>query len=123
VQVFALGGFGKADDAVDTGYYATRAALAGTMTEALRHVARRGLSNEGAPALVRLISAVAARFGVVVSDKLALTAVPVLGALSGAAINTAFLAHFQRLAEGHFTLRALERRHGLAVVRRAYDEL
>src|SRR3712207_7386206 len=36
-------------------------------------------------------------------------AVPVLGAISGAAVNTLFIDHFQSLAQGHFTVRRLER--------------
>ena len=53
--------------------------------------------------------------------KLAAQAVPVLGAVGGAAVNTAFMDHFQAIARGHFTVRRLERRYGKAVVREAYE--
>ena len=49
--------------------------------------------------------------------------VPILGALSGAAVNSLFLNHFQALAQGHFTVRRLERIYGKGTVRRAYDQL
>jgi len=66
------------------------------------------------------LSQIASRFGVVVS-KVAAQAVPVLGAISGAAINALFVGHFQTLAWGHFTVRRLERIYGNGTVRMAYD--
>jgi hypothetical protein len=121
LQVFALGGFSRADDSADTGYYATRAALSGALAEALQFVSRHGVSSEGAPALVRLVAAVAARFGAVVSDKLALTALPLIGALGGATVNVLFIDHFQRVAEGHFEMRRLERKYGAQKIKAAFD--
>jgi hypothetical protein len=49
--------------------------------------------------------------------------VPILGAVGGAAINVAFMDHFQDSAEGHFTVRNLERQYGTEAVRAAYDKL
>jgi hypothetical protein len=46
-----------------------------------------------------------------------------LGAAGGAAINVAFMDHFQDMAEGHFTVRSLERKYGAEVVRAAYEKL
>ena len=69
----------------------------------------RQISSEAAPALARLIGAIGARFGMVVSQKTAAQAVPIIGAISGAAINVAFTEHFQSLARGHFVVRRLER--------------
>src|ERR671913_1659940 len=46
-----------------------------------------------------------------------------LGAIGGAAVNAAFVDHFQTLARGHFTVRRLERIYGMGTVRRAYDQL
>jgi hypothetical protein len=48
---------------------------------------------------------------------------PVLGAVGGASINVIFMNHFQRVAEGHFSIRRLERRYGADVVRRHYESL
>ena len=54
---------------------------------------------------------------------MAAQAVPVVGAMSAAALNLAFTDHFQKLAHGHFTVRRLERHYGRAVVREEYDRL
>ncbi len=122
LEVFALGGAGG-EGATETGYYAVRAALSQALSEAARHVAQHGLTREGAPALVRAVAAVAARFGVVVEQKVVLASVPFLGAVTASVINTLFIAHFQKRARGHFVVRRLEARHGYEVVRRAYQSL
>jgi hypothetical protein len=72
---------------------------------------------------VRLLAQIASRFGVVVTQKLAAQAVPVIGVLGGAAVNYAFNDHLQQIARAHFTMRKLERRYGKDVVRMAYDKL
>ncbi|MBE0614563.1 MAG: EcsC family protein [Burkholderiales bacterium] len=123
VQVLALGGGSKNDDGSETGYFATRTALAKAVSDALKHLARSSLAHQGAPAMVRLIALIAARFSVVVSEKAAAQAVPVLGAFGGAAINTVFIDHFQDMAKGHFIVRRLERAHGAAEVERTYAGL
>ncbi len=123
LEVFALGGKSRADDAVETGYYAVRATLATALADAARHIARYGLSREGAPALVRFISAVSARFGVVVSEKAAASAIPAIGALGGGAVNALFIDHFQNMARGHFKVRRLERKYGNELVEQAYRRL
>jgi hypothetical protein len=64
--------------------------LAKTVTEAARFVAERGVIKEGAPILLKFVTQVAARFGVVVTQKVAAQALPVSGALGGAAVNYAF---------------------------------
>jgi len=123
LSVFALGGRTRDDDAAESGYFAVRAGLASAVGEAAKFLAEKGMSKSGAPALVRLISVLGARFGVVVSEKAAAQAVPILGAAGGAAINTIFMAHFQDMARGHFMVRRLERVYGEEVVKNAYDTL
>lgn len=123
IQVFALGGRSKQDDGSEAGYFAARAAMAKAVSDAAAHLARKGLSDRGAPAIVRLIAQIASRFSVVVSEKAAAQAVPIVGALGGAAINTLFIDHFQNMGKGHFTVRRLERIHGPEAVRRMYDSL
>ena len=121
VQVFALGGRNGAETALnESGYFAVRAALANTMSEAAKYAAHRSLLDSSAPALVRFASQIAARFGIVVSQKVAAQAVPVIGAVGGAAVNAAFMDHFQATARAHFTVRRLERVYGKPVVRAAY---
>jgi hypothetical protein len=123
VEVFALGGDIPGEDMVETEYFAVRAALATTVADSARFILRHGLANETAPILVRLVSQIAARFGVVVSEKLAAQAFPVIGAVGGAAVNLAFVQHFQTIARGHFAVRRLERLYGADVVRFEYERL
>jgi hypothetical protein len=122
IQVLALGGKAKSDDDSESGYFATRAALAKSISEAAAHLAKEGLSQKGAPIIVRLISQVTSRFSIVVSEKAAAQAVPLVGALGGAVINSLFIDHFQDMGRGHFIVRRLERLHGPEEVRRLYDE-
>jgi hypothetical protein len=123
LQVFALGGLKGEADAANSGYFAVRGLLAKSVTEAARFIVDRGVLAEGSPVLVRVLAQIASRFGVVVTQKLAAQAVPVIGALGGAAVNYAFIDHFQEIARAHFTVRRLERRYGKDVVRMAYDKL
>lgn len=123
VQVLALGGKSPRDDAAETGYFAARAAMARAVSEAVRHAAGQGISRQGAPAIIRLITAVASRFSINVSEKAAAQAIPLVGAVGGAVINTLFIDHFQDMARGHFIVRRLERAHGPEAVRQAYRDL
>lgn len=123
LQVLALGGRSRSDDAAEVGYFAARATLARAVSEAASHIARKGLAEKSAPAVVRLVSQVASRFSIVVSEKAAAQAVPLVGAFGGAAINAVFIEHFQDMARGHFIIRRLERSHGTETVRRMYAEL
>jgi EcsC protein family len=121
VEVFALGGRAGSADASESGYFAVRSVLAKTVTEAARFVAERGVVNEGAPILLKFVTQVAARFGLVITQKVAAQALPVVGGLGGAAVNYAFIEHFQDVARGHFTVRRLERIYGKEKVRSEYD--
>ena len=98
LQVFALT---PADhEGAELGYFSTRLVL------------------QGRP-LARLMAEVAGRFGVTLSQKFALQAVPIIGAMGGATLNAAFLSHFRDLAKAHFTIRRLERTFGAEAVRQA----
>ncbi len=121
LEVFALGGGSGKDDASESGYYAVRALLARQVSEAAKYIVEKGLAEEGAPALVRLIATIASRFGVTVSQKAAASAVPVIGAAGGALINTIFIEHFQNMARGHFIMRSLERKYGADAVKMLYE--
>jgi hypothetical protein len=121
VQVFALGGRPGSAHASESGYFAVRGMLAKSVTQAARFIVERGVIEEGGPILVRFITQVASRFGVVVTQKFAAQAIPLVGALGGAAVNYAFIEHFQEVARGHFTVRRLERAYGKEAVRKAYE--
>src|ERR1700730_17210353 len=123
VEVFALGGRAGSADASESGYFAVRGMLAKTVTEAARFVAERGVIKEGAPILLKFVTQVAARFGLVVTQKVAAQALPVVGALGGAAVNYVFIEHFQEVARGHFTVRRLERLYGKDKIRTEYDQI
>ena len=123
IEVFALGARSQSDDGAETGYYATRAALARAVSEAAMFIAEKGFAEEGAPAIVRLITKVAARFSIPVSEKFAAQSVPVIGAAGGAAINLVFINHFQDMARGHFTVRRLERQYSAEVIQSEYERI
>lgn len=124
LTVFALGSpRSVADEGAETSYYGVRYALSRITTDALQYVTAHGTAGKSAPALVRFISAVAARFGVVVSQKAAAQAVPAIGAIGGALTNAVFISHFQEMARAHFTVRRLERIYGKDAVEEIYAEL
>ncbi|HEY7789103.1 MAG TPA: EcsC family protein [Vicinamibacterales bacterium] len=123
LEVFALGGRSRSDDGAETGYFAVRLALARAVSEAAEYITERGLVQEGAPAIVRLIAQISSRFGVEVSEKAAAQAMPLIGAAGGALVNILFIDHFQDVARGHFIIRRLERAHGAESVREAYGAL
>ena len=100
-----------------------RAALAQAVGQASEYVAGSAAGMAAPPALMRLVTVVAQRFGIQVTEKAAAQAVPAIGAAGGALINTLFIDHFQDMARGHFTIRRLERTYGKDVIRRAYDAL
>lgn len=123
LEVFALGGPSRQDDSTESGYFAVRSALARAVTEASKYLAEKTVVEEGAPALVRLIATIAARFQVQVSEKAAAMAVPMIGAIGGGGINLLFIDHFQDMSRGHFVVRKLERKYDQLLVRDMYERL
>jgi hypothetical protein len=107
LEVFALGGgadepWTPGEDA-DLGYWSAR------------------LMMQGRP-LVMLLSEAASTYGLRLSQKLTLQAVPLVGAAGGALVNGAFMAHYEGLARAHFVIRRIERTYGAEAVRRAAEE-
>jgi hypothetical protein len=123
IEVFALGGEGDLDDGSESGYFAIRAVLAKSVSEAGGFILKKGITDEAAPFLVKLISKVAEKFGVQVTQKMAAQSVPAIGAAGGAIINALFIDHFQDMARGHFIVRKLERIYGGDAVKIVYDSL
>ncbi|MCJ7773876.1 MAG: EcsC family protein [Desulfobacterales bacterium] len=123
IEVFAFGGRSESDDESEVGYYAIRAALTKAISDAAKYIAEKGVTKKGAPILVKLIAMIASRFGVVVSEKLAASAIPIVGAVGGALINTIFIDHFQDMARGHFIIRRLERVYGRSEVEAKYKDI
>ena len=123
LEVFALGGPPVDEQGAETDYFTVRAMLARGLIEIGDFVVDKGAIREGAPLLARFLTKIASRFGIVVSQKVAAQACAVLGAIGGAALNLAFIEHFQDVARGHFTVRRLERIYGADVVRAEYDQI
>jgi hypothetical protein len=104
LRVFGAGGPGTGDDGLDTAFIGARLSLTGA-------------------ALQRLVSQVAPRFGLVIGQKLASQAVPVLGAAAGAGTNWAFVGYYTEMAHVHFGLRAAIRLHGEEAVLGHFHEV
>jgi hypothetical protein len=122
VEVFALAS-GRSQERINLGYYATRTLLTKLAGEASAYLIQRGTVGASTPVVNSLVSEIASRFGIIVSERFAASALPVLGAVGGATINVIFMNHFQRIAQGHFIIRRLERLYGSGPVRREYEEL
>ena len=88
IQVFAAAGPMSEDDSADLAFLSTRMAL----------------SSGG---LQKLAAWVAPRLAVVLGQKIAAQAVPVIGAATGAATNYAYLNYYREMAHVHFGLRRL----------------
>ncbi|WP_231665431.1 MULTISPECIES: EcsC family protein [unclassified Pseudoalteromonas] len=58
-----------------------------------------------------------------ITQKAAAQAIPAIGAIGGAAINTLFIDHFQDMAKGHFIVRKLERKYGENAISQQYKLL
>jgi hypothetical protein len=97
LEVFAAGSPLATDDGANTSLISARLTLTG-------------------PALQKLIATVAPRLAAALGQKLAAQAVPVLGAVSGAALNAAFLRYYRELARIRFQLMRLSVQHGAEAV-------
>lgn len=123
LEVFALGGNNESDDGTESGYYAVRATLAKSISDASKYLIKNTVKDKSAPVLVKFIAKIAERFGIQVTEKAAAQAIPAIGAAGGAIINTIFMDHFQDMARGHFIVRKLERKHGKETIEKLYGEL
>ena len=103
LQVFAAGSPLADDDGVNTSFLAVRLALTGSSVQ-------------------KVIAAVAPRLAIVLGQKLTAQAVPVLGALSGAALNAAFLGYYREMARVRFGLIRLAQTHGADRVQEAFRQ-
>ena len=104
-------------------YFMTRASFVSLMKKAAATAgaisAKELLSTiekGSAPIFVRMISSVAEKFQVRVSQKFVAESVPLIGALGGGALNYAFTDFFVTAARFHFRIRALEKQYGESIV-------
>lgn len=123
LQVFALGGNSASDDLADTAYYTVRMGMAAEVKSALDFLAKSGgkLADKNAPVIVKLISKIASRFGITITEKSAAQAMPFIGGGIGVIINDIFISHYQDMAQGHFLIRRLERKYGKELVKETYE--
>lgn len=123
LEVFGLGHSGPAVAETESVYFAARTLFAQGLAQAVDIVANKGSLHGSSALALRALAPLVNRFGAVVSQKLAAQTIAVLGAVGGAAINLAFVEHFQEAARGHFAVRRLERIYGAEAVRAEYDRL
>lgn len=88
IQVFSAAGPLAGDQGSDMGFLSARVALSGKAVQSV-------------------IAKVAPRLSIVLGQKVAAQAVPVLGAIAGAATNYAYTSYYQDMAHVHFGLRKL----------------
>lgn len=93
IRVFGAGSPLEEDDGINTSFLSARLTLTG-------------------PAMQKLIASVAPKVAAALGQKLAAQAVPVLGAVTGAALNAAFLTYYAEVARIRFALLRLSETHG-----------
>lgn len=101
LRTFGSGSPAAADDGIDTSFLSARLTLTG-------------------PALQKVIATVAPKLAAALGQKLAAQTVPVLGAVSGAALNAAFLRTYREAAAIRFALMRLAEQHGAEPVLTAF---
>ena len=120
LEVFALGEKPQGKKQKGIGYYGIRAVLANEISRAAEHISAKGLSSGTSPVILKFINIIAERFGIVISQKIAVSMIPLVGALSGGMINILFIEHFQKIAKAHFTIRRLEKTYGEKHIRKIF---
>jgi EcsC protein family len=104
LAVFGFGGPLTEDDEIETGLFATRAALTGaTLAEMIKHVLPR--------------------FGINLAPKTLAQVTPLIGAAAGATINPIFVSYYQQMAHVHFRLRKFERGHDGEQVKACFERV
>ncbi len=103
LQVFAAGSPLSEDDGLNTAFLSARLTLTG-------------------PAIRQIITTIAPRLAAAMGQKLVAQAVPVLGAVSGAALNAGYLGYYRDMARIRFALVRLAETHGADPVIAAFRE-
>jgi hypothetical protein len=101
LRVFGAGSPLAQDDGVNTSFITARLTLTGQ-------------------AVQNLITTIAPKLAAVLGQKLAAQAVPVIGAVSGAALNATFLNYYREIARIRFALLRLAEVHGAELVTEAF---
>lgn len=101
LKVFGAGTPLAADDGINTSFLSARMTITG-------------------PALQKIIATVAPKLAAALGQKLMAQAVPILGAVTGAALNAAFLRYYREVARIRFALMRLAEVHGVEPVLTAF---
>ncbi|TAG15325.1 MAG: staphylolytic protease PREPROENZYME LASA [Rhodobacterales bacterium] len=101
LRVFGAGSPLSGDDGINTSFLTARLTITGA-------------------AVQNLITTIAPKLALVLGQKLAAQAVPVLGAVTGAALNAAFLSYYREVARIRFALLRLAEVHGTEAVLEAF---
>ncbi|NJM83838.1 MAG: EcsC family protein [Tabrizicola sp.] len=101
LKVFGSGTPLHGDDGVNTSFLSARLTITG-------------------PAIQKIITTVAPKLAVALGQKVAAQAVPVMGAISGAALNAAYLNYYREMARIRFALLRLAEVHGAEPVLEAF---
>lgn len=101
LRIFGAGSPLAQDDGVNTSFLTARLTITGQAVQSL-------------------ITSIAPRLAAVLGQKLAAQAVPVLGAVSGAALNAAFLSYYREVARIRFALLRLAVQYGAEPVMAAF---
>ena len=80
-------------------------------------------TKEASSLLASIIEKVATRYGIVITDKMVAQSIPIIGAVTGALINTMFTDFYQDMARGHFIVKRLENKYGVEIVKEEYEKL
>jgi hypothetical protein len=132
IAVFGLNG--KQAESADAGYFASRAGLhrfadlvgaelGRAAVQATQKAGAKVTEKEAAKWLAELIAKVAARFEIVITEKMAAQAAPIIGAIFGGVLNTLFITFYQNMAKGHFIVSRLTVKYSEEAVEKAYKNL
>lgn len=103
LKVFGAGSPLASDDGVNTSFFTARLTITGSTVQSI-------------------IASVAPKLAGALGQKLAAQAVPVVGAVTGAALNAAFLNYYREIARIRFRLMRLAETHGIAPVLAAFQQ-
>ena len=101
LKVFGAGSPLAQDDGINASFLSARLTLTG-------------------PAIQKVIATVAPKLAVAMGQKLMAQAVPVIGAVAGAALNAAFVTYYTEIARIRFALMRLAEAHGVEPVLAAF---
>ena len=110
LAVFASGGPGNSDDSAMEAFISHRGLINGQTVSAL---VQKSLDSQ-------LVARAAEKFALTLNTRLPSQAVPILGALSGAAVNLAFVSYYEKMAEVHFRILRLSELYSQEEISAAY---